>query len=97
MPYLDPEFNMNKLSEMIKVPKHHLTEVLNTEIKKNFFMFVNTYRIKAVKEKLDDPSNPYSIEDIGYECGFNAKSSFFTTFKKLTGQTPLEYKQTVLH
>jgi len=94
-PYLDAEFNMNKLSQMLNIPKHHLTEVLNTEIGMNFFMFVNNYRVGAVKEKLDDPLNPYSIEAIGYECGFSAKSSFFTTFKKLTGLTPLEYKQTV--
>jgi len=91
-PYFDPNLNMNMLSELLNVRKHHLTEVLNADIEKNFFQFVNEYRIEAVKEKLADPKNLYSIEAIGYECGFSSKSSFFTVFKKITGKTPMEFK-----
>jgi AraC-like DNA-binding protein len=94
-PYLNPELNMDMLSAHLGIPKHRITEVLNTEIGKNFFQFVNSYRIEAVKAKLSEKSNPYSIEAIGYECGFNSKSSFFTVFKKLTGQTPYQYKQSI--
>ncbi len=91
-PYLNPDLNMELLSGQLKIPKYQLTEVLNTEIGKNFFQFVNSYRIEAVKKMLSDPDNKYSIEAIGYECGFNSKSSFFTVFKNLTGQTPSQFK-----
>jgi len=91
-PYLNPDLNMSLLSETLKIPKHHLTEVLNSNLGKNFFQFVNEYRIEAVKEELSNPQNPYSIEAIGYECGFNSKSTFFSVFKNITGQTPMEYK-----
>ncbi|MBN2274347.1 MAG: AraC family transcriptional regulator [Bacteroidales bacterium] len=94
-PYLQSDLNMDILSEALQVPKHHLTEVLNTEIGKNFFQFVNGYRVEAVKAMLADKKNFYSIEAIGYECGFNSKSSFFTVFKNLTGQTPLEYRNSL--
>ncbi len=94
-PYLDANLNMNALSTYLNVRKHYLTEVLNTEIGKNFFRFVNEYRVEAVKKQLADPKNIYSIEAIGYECGFSSKSSFFTVFKKLTGQTPMQYKKEV--
>jgi AraC-like DNA-binding protein len=80
------------LANALGFPKHHITEVLNKEIGKNFFQFVNEYRVNAVKEMLIQPKNFYSIEAIGFECGFNSKSSFFTIFKKATGQTPLQYK-----
>ncbi|MDD2411299.1 MAG: helix-turn-helix domain-containing protein [Bacteroidales bacterium] len=90
--YLNPDLNMNMLSEMLDVPKHQLTEVINSEIGKNFFRFINDYRVEAVKKKLLDPNNLYSIEAIGYDCGFNSKSSFFTVFKNVTGMTPLQYK-----
>lgn len=91
-PYLNSDFNMDSLSSKINVPKHQITEVLNTEIGKNFFQFVNFYRVEDVKKMLLDKKNNYSIEAIGYECGFNSKSSFFTVFKKITEKTPLQYK-----
>jgi len=91
-PYLNPELSMDMLANALGFPKHHITEVLNKEIGKNFFQFVNEYRVNAVKEMLIQPKNFYSIEAIGFECGFNSKSSFFTIFKKATGQTPLQYK-----
>lgn len=94
-PYLQSELSMDILSAELKVPKHQLTEVLNTEIGSNFFQFVNGYRIEAVKTMLADKKNKYSIEAIGYECGFNSKSTFFTVFKNITGQTPQEYKNSL--
>lgn len=96
MPYLNPELNMDSLSQELDIPKYQLTEVLNTNIGKNFFQFVNEYRIKAVIEKLLDPNNLYSIEAIGYDCGFSSKSSFFTVFKKFTGMTPQKYRMTMI-
>lgn len=93
-PYLDSEFSMDKLSQALSIPKHNLTEVLNIELGKNFFSFVNAYRVNHVKKKLDsNKTDLFSIEYIGYDCGFSSKSSFFTVFKKITGKTPLEYKK----
>ncbi|MDD3739597.1 MAG: helix-turn-helix domain-containing protein [Bacteroidales bacterium] len=91
--YLNPDINMNMLSENLKIPKHNITEVLNVELGKNFFRFINEYRIEEVKKLLSDPKNKYSIEAIGYECGFNSKSAFFTVFKNITGMTPNMYKE----
>jgi AraC-like DNA-binding protein len=94
-PYLQSNLSMDILSSELKVPKHQLTEVLSTQIGSNFYQFVNGYRIGAVKAMLSDENNKYSIEAIGYECGFNSKSTFFTVFKNLTGQTPQEYKNSL--
>ncbi len=94
--YLNPDLNMDLLSEAIDYPKYQITEVLNTEIGMNFFRFVNSYRIEAVKKMLTEPHLKYSIEAIGYECGFNSKSSFYTVFKKMTGLTPVSYRKSVI-
>jgi AraC-like DNA-binding protein len=91
-PYLNPDLSMTMLAEHLKIPKHQLTDVLNADMGVNFFHYVNNFRIEAVKKMLSDPRNRYSAEAVGYECGFNSKSSFFTVFKKLTGKTPMEYK-----
>lgn len=93
-PYLNPNLDMNSISSTLKIPKYQITEVLNNCINMNFFSFVNEYRVNAVREMLRK-NNDYSIEDIGYECGFNSKSSFFTVFKKLTGMTPMQFRNTI--
>lgn len=93
-PYLKPELNMGILSDELKIPKHHLTEVLNSVIGKNFFRFVNEYRVEEVK-KLIKKKHHFSMEAIGFECGFNSKSAFFSVFKNITGLTPLQYKQSL--
>ncbi len=95
-PYLNPELSMQLISEELNIPKHLLTEVLNTVIGKNFFQFVNEYRVNAVKQKLSDASNDkFSIESIGYDCGFSSKSSFFSVFRTITKMTPLQYKTSI--
>ncbi|MHB9143372.1 MAG: helix-turn-helix domain-containing protein, partial [Paludibacter sp.] len=93
--YLNPELSMDVLSESLKIQKYQITEVLNTEIGNNFFQFVNHYRVEAVKTMLADPKNNYSIEAIGYECGFSSKSSFYTVFKSITGETPVSYRNNI--
>lgn len=93
-PYLVSELTIDKLSEKLNLSRHIVTEVLNTVFKKNFYQFVNEYRVEAVKQMLSDPKkNILSIEAIGYECGFNSKSTFFSVFKSLTGKTPTQYKE----
>lgn len=93
--YLNPTLSMSVLAGALKIPKYQITEVLNTEIGRNFFQFVNHYRVEAVKQMLSDPKNKYSIEAIGYDCGFASKSSFYTVFKSLTGETPVSYRSKI--
>lgn len=90
--FLNPELNMDMLAEKLKTPKHQLTEVLTTTIQKNFFQLVNSYRVEAVKKMLLDSKNNYSIEAIGYECGFSSKSTFYSVFKNMTNETPIQFK-----
>ena len=92
-PYLDSDLTINMVADKLKVPRHDLTEVLNAEMGKNFYQFVNEYRVEAVKKMLADPKQQHlSIEAVGFECGFNSKSTFFAVFKGLTGTTPAQYQ-----
>jgi AraC-like DNA-binding protein len=90
--YLNPDLNMNVLSVQLKIPKYQITEVLNTTIGMSFFQIVNHYRVEEVKKMLSNPQNKFSIEAIGYDCGFTSKSSFYTVFKNMTGETPVSFR-----
>jgi AraC-like DNA-binding protein len=93
-PYLDSELNVGKVAENLKISRHELTEVLNTVVNKNFYQFVNEYRVVEVKKMLSNPRKKnISIEAIGFDCGFNSKSTFFSVFKSITGMTPAQFKE----
>lgn len=71
---------------------HQLSQVLNDNMGKNFTVFINEYRInEACNIIVSD--NKLTLEGIGYEVGFNSKSTFFSTFKKLKGTTPAMFLQ----
>ena len=58
--------------------------------KLTFTEFVNQYRIEKAKRLL---LQDYTVTETCYDCGFESLSYFNRTFKKLTGQNPLEYKR----
>jgi len=92
--YCNPSLTLVGVAKELNVSSHTLSQFLNENYGKSFSMFINELRIKKAKELLL-LNNPYTIEAIGYESGFNSKSTFYSTFKKMTGRTPSEYQKSV--
>lgn len=93
-PFTDANLTLPKLARQIGISERQLSQVINTELQQNFYEFLNTYRIDAAKQMLADPVfADYTILAIAYEVGFNSKSSFNTAFKKLTQQTPSQFRK----
>jgi AraC-like DNA-binding protein len=94
-PYLNPSLSIRNLAEDIQMNSRDLSILINQNLEKHFFDFVNEYRIEEAKIILKDSSKKeFTILEILYEVGFNSKSSFNTAFKKHTGYTPTEYRKT---
>lgn len=92
-PYLNEKLSLKEVAEKINISTNHLSQVINENLGKNFFDFVNSYRVDLAKQKLNDPSNNnYTIVSLAYDCGFSSKSSFNTIFKKNAGLTPSEFR-----
>ncbi len=93
-PYLDATLSLNQLARQIEIPSRDLSLAINHHLNKHFFDFVNEYRINKAKELLVDPEKKeFTVLEILYDVGFNSKSSFNTAFKKHTGFTPTQYRQ----
>jgi AraC-like DNA-binding protein len=90
--FKNPNLKVNDLAKEIKVTPHQLSRLLNDNIDKNFTLFVNEYRIDEACKILAANKN-LTIDAIGDAVGFNSKSTFFTTFKKMKGMTPSLYQQ----
>jgi len=92
-PWLENDLRLPKLAEIIGVPTHHLSQVLNEQLQQNFNDFVNGYRIEEAKRRILDPNDQHiTMLAIALEVGFNNKTSFNASFRKLTGMTPTEYR-----
>lgn len=96
-PYLDGDLTLQDVAGQLNIPKHHLTQVFNMAIGKNFYTYVNDFRLDEVKTRLKDPAyKNFSLLAIAFDSGFNSKTSFNTLFKKYTGITPSEYQHKFL-
>ena len=95
-PYLDSNLTLPRLAEDLNVSTHHLSQVINEIHGKNFFNFINQYRVEEVKRKIQDPTfDNYSLLGIAFESGFNSKSAFNRVFKNLTGTTPSKFRDSL--
>jgi len=90
--YLDNQLTLTRLAETVGISTHHLSEVLNQHEGKNFYQFVNEYRINYVCEQLKRDKN-IKILDLAMSAGFSSKSTFNAVFKQFTQQTPSQYRQ----
>lgn len=92
--YKNPDLKLNELSKETNISSHQLSQLLNDNLGKNFTTYVNEFRINEAC-KIMASSNRLTLESVGYEVGFNSKSTFFATFKKLTGTTPANHQQKI--
>lgn len=95
-PYLEPKLSLVTLAEHLDMSPNHLSQVINQYEGKNFYDFVNQYRVEEFKERALSPENKnFSLLAIAFDSGFNSKSSFNDVFKKNVGKTPTQYLNSV--
>ncbi|HNW51470.1 MAG TPA: helix-turn-helix domain-containing protein [Prolixibacteraceae bacterium] len=93
-PYLNTEITLTTLASELEVSPEYLSKILNGRLGKNFFDFINHYRIEEFKTRCNLPENKnYTLIAIAYDCGFSSKATFNRVFKNATGQTPGDYSR----
>lgn len=81
------------LARHIGVSPNYVSQTLNDTVGDSFFDFVNSYRILDAQDLLRDTDQ--TVLAIAFEVGFNSRSSFYTAFKKVTGQTPTAFRKDI--
>jgi len=93
--YTDSTLNREKVAEKLGISAGYLSQIINTITGDNFANYINQYRVEAVKEMiLNSEYENYNLLTMGLESGFTSKTTFYKAFKKVTAQTPNEYKNT---
>ncbi|WP_422082636.1 helix-turn-helix domain-containing protein [Ulvibacterium sp.] len=93
-PFLNEDLNLTLLAEQSQISPPHLSQVINQYFQKNFYDFINQYRVEEAKKRLLSTGYRHlSILGIAFDCGFKSKSSFNRYFKKYTGTAPSEFRK----
>ncbi|MCS5595097.1 MAG: AraC family transcriptional regulator [Porticoccaceae bacterium] len=92
--YCNVNLTLNDLSAAVEIPFRKLSQIIKAQYHKNFYEFVNAYRIEEAKRMLKAPEYRYrTIMEVYLDAGFNSKSVFNEFFKNAEKMTPSQYKK----
>lgn len=92
--FLEPDISVESLARRASLPERTLSRILNQHFGKNFFEFINSFRVQEAKRLLGAPEyQHWTILEVLAEAGFTSKSSFNAIFKKQVGKTPSQYRR----
>lgn len=86
----NPSLSLHDLSHKAGISQNNISQALNDHLGKNFYDYVNGWRIDAACIALRETNQ--SVLNISLDAGFNAKSTFNAAFKKVMHQTPRQYR-----
>ena len=87
---LSDDLTLETLSLQVHVTPSYLSRLFKKEMKEPLNSYINQKRIQKAKTLLDAD---WRITDIAGMVGFDNAKYFSQVFKKMTGQTPQEYRQ----
>ena len=90
-----PDFTLERLSTLLGSRYKYVSQVINEHYGQNFNNFLNSYRIKEACKRMNDVEHygHYTIEAISESVGFKSRSTFVSSFKRITGLTPSQYQR----
>ncbi|MFK7774410.1 MAG: helix-turn-helix domain-containing protein [Saprospiraceae bacterium] len=91
-PYLNSKLLKSELAEMMGINAPELSRLLNERIGMSFFEFVNYHRIHEFIRLAKSPLvEQKTLVGLAQEAGFQSKSTFNKSFKKIMGCPPSVY------
>lgn len=92
--YLDARYmdniSLDDVAQYLNINKSYLSSLFKKETGKTFTQYLNNIRIERSKELLLEDKN--SVLDVALAVGFSNQNYYNIMFKRLTGLTPLEYR-----
>ena len=87
-------FSGSRLAELTGYKYNYVSLVINENYGCNFNSLLNRFRIKEACRRLSDEENygNYTIDTIANSLGFKSRTTLTTSFKKIIGLTPSQYR-----
>ncbi|MDP4227316.1 MAG: helix-turn-helix domain-containing protein [Bacteroidota bacterium] len=92
--FLKTDFDINALIVATQIPGYKISNCIHEQFNISVPEYINRFRVSYAKKCLtDDNMSSVKMDFLAQECGFSSRSNFYSTFKRHTGFTPLEYKK----
>jgi Response regulator containing CheY-like receiver domain and AraC-type DNA-binding domain len=88
--YKNEDLNLKAVCEHVGLSNTYFCQLFYQETQLHFSDYINLVRIEAAKKQLED--SIMKIYEIAYAVGYNNPKYFNMIFKKVTGKTPVEFR-----
>ena len=84
------ELSMKNVANAMNYSDAYFCKLFKQCFQVNFSTYLNEYRVEKAKAMMEN--SRISIKDISLACGYTDSNYFTRVFKRITGQTPTEYR-----
>lgn len=90
--YKNPQLSLMEVASSLGTTPKKISQVSNQGFNSNFNDLINKKRVNAFIEMIDEGRHDqFTLLSLALDCGFNSKTTFNRSFKKVTGKTPQQY------
>ena len=90
--FLNPVLKLSDVAHRLGTNSRYVSDCINTQCNCSFTHFVNVYRVEYAKQLiLQRPDE--KLSSICTEAGFTNETTFFRSFRAVTGMTPNSWRQ----
>jgi transcriptional regulator GlxA family with amidase domain len=88
--HFDDRITVDQLANMFALSRRNLERRFKKATANSINEYLQRVRIEAAKKRLESPR--MNVQEVMYDVGYTDVKAFRNTFKKITGLSPLEYR-----
>lgn len=84
------DISMQDLARTMNYSEPYFCKLFKQCFRQNFTSYLTEYRVEEAKKLLEQPT--VNVKDVGRAVGYGDSNYFAKVFKRITGQSPTEYR-----
>lgn len=95
--FLQPGLDLSRVAMEMGTNRSYLSKAINSQGVR-FTEIINRYRIReviSIFENKEDPRHNLNMDELALRVGFHTKSVFFDSFRRETGMTPRQFRESI--